>query len=154
MFQIKGKISGFATLKPFGLFDPKTCWQFFLSFFNENANSYFDGMIKHITGLNSAPGVVRTNFWTNPRTQVFWKNQFFSFCGTPKNFFWPKKPFLALETPTLGGSYLQKFLIWAAVLEISRADFAQKWLFWTYPASKPLLGSKRFRTMTPPKVWF
>ena len=53
--------------------------------------------------FTSTPGVVRFHFWTNPRTQVFWENQFFSFCGSPKNFFWPKKPFLALETPPLGG---------------------------------------------------
>ena len=104
--------------------------------------------------FTSTPGVVRIHFRANPRIQVFWENQFFSFCGAPKNIFWPWKPFLALETPTLGGSYLQNFLIWAAVLEISRADFAQKWLFWTFPTSKPLLGSKSFRSMTPPKLGF
>ena len=55
--------------------------------------------------FTSAPGVVRIHFRTNPTTQVFWENQFFSFCGVPKNIFWPQKPYLALETPTLGGSY-------------------------------------------------
>ena len=52
----------------------------------------------------STPGIVRIHFRTNPRIQVFWENQFFSFCGAPKNFFWPQIPYLALETPTLGGS--------------------------------------------------
>ena len=55
--------------------------------------------------FTSTPGVVRNHFRTNPKTQVFWENQFFSFCGVPKNIFWPQKPYLALETPTLGGSY-------------------------------------------------
>ena len=38
------------------------------------------------------------------------------------------------------------------VLEIDRADFALKWLFLTFPTPKPMLGSKSFRSMTPPKV--
>ena len=38
----------------------------------------------------STPGVVRTHFRTNPRIQVFWENQFFSFCGAHKNT--PPKP--------------------------------------------------------------
>ena len=36
------------------------------------------------------------------------------------------------------------------VLEIDRADFALKWLFLTFPTPKPMLGSKSFRSMTPP----
>ena len=39
--------------------------------------------------FTSTSGVVGTHFWTNPRIQVFWENQFFSFCEAPKNFFWP-----------------------------------------------------------------
>ena len=34
--------------------------------------------------------------------------KFFSFWGAHKTFFWPSKPYLALETLTLGGSYFQK----------------------------------------------
>ena len=37
--------------------------------------------------FTSTPGVVRTHFQTNPRIQVFGENQFFLFCGAPKNFF-------------------------------------------------------------------
>ena len=40
------------------------------------------------------------------------------------------------------------------VLEIDRADFALKWLFLTFPTPKPMLGSKSFRSMTPPKLGF
>ena len=40
------------------------------------------------------------------------------------------------------------------VSEIARADFALKWLFLTFPTPKPMLGSKSFRRMTPPKVRF
>ena len=68
--------------------------------------------------FTSTPGVVRFHFRTNPRTQVFWENQFFSFCGVPKNIFWPQKPYLALESPTFGGSYFYNFLIQATVLEL------------------------------------
>ena len=35
----------------------------------------------------------------------FWEKQFFSFLGSSENFFGPPKPYLASETPTLGGSY-------------------------------------------------
>ena len=35
--------------------------------------------------------------WTNHRIRVFWKNQIFWFWGVPKNFFDPKKPYLALK---------------------------------------------------------
>ena len=56
--------------------------------------------------FTSIPGVVRTHFRTNPRVQFFWENQFLSFCGAPKNFFWPQTPYLALETPFWeGGSW-------------------------------------------------
>ena len=37
--------------------------------------------------FTSTPGVVRIHFWANPRIQVFLENQFFSFCGVPKNIF-------------------------------------------------------------------
>ena len=40
------------------------------------------------------------------------------------------------------------------VLEIARADFALKWLFLTFATSKPMLSSKSFRSMTPPKLGF
>ena len=61
--------------------------------------------------FTSTPGVVRTHFRTNPRIQVFWENQFFSFCGAPKNFFWPQTPYLALETLYFGGVILLKLFI-------------------------------------------
>ena len=35
----------------------------------------------------------------------FWEKQFFSFLGSSENFLGPPKPYLASETPTLGGSY-------------------------------------------------
>ena len=42
--------------------------------------------------FTSTPGVVRIHFRTNPKIQVFVENQFFSFCGAPKNpkhLIWP-----------------------------------------------------------------
>ena len=48
------------------------------------------------------------NVRSNHRSQVFWENQFFVFWGAPKNFFEPKKPYLALETPLFGGVILLK----------------------------------------------
>ena len=36
--------------------------------------------------------------------------------------------------------YFYNFLIRAADLDISRADFAQKWLFWTFPTSKNIVS--------------
>ena len=38
--------------------------------------------------LTSTPGVVRIHFRANPRIQVFWENQFFSFCGVPPKKSW------------------------------------------------------------------
>ena len=35
--------------------------------------------------ITSTPGLVRIHFRTNPRTQVFGGNQYFSFFGAPKN---------------------------------------------------------------------
>ena len=44
---------------------------------------------------------------TTPHVQIFlgdfWDNQFFDFGGGAKNFFEPKKPYLALETPLFWG---------------------------------------------------
>ena len=84
--------------------------------------------------FSSTPGVVRIHFRANPRIQVFWENQFFSFCGAPRNNFWPQKPFLTL-----------------------RADFAQKWLghkkFFRGPIKwKKLIFSKNLSSRICPKV--
>ena len=53
--------------------------------------------------------------------EAIWENQFFSFWGLLKTFSDLKKLYLALETPTLGGSYFYNFLIKAIVLKLSRA---------------------------------
>ena len=68
----------------------------------------------------------KPNVQTNHRIQVFGENQFFVFLGAPKTFLDPQKPYLALETSLLGGSYFYNFLIRATVLEIFRADCAKK----------------------------
>ena len=49
----------------------------------------------------STPGVVRILL----ELRFFEKISFFSFFGAPENILWPHKPYLALETPTLEGSY-------------------------------------------------
>ena len=59
--------------------------------------------------LSGTHQVVVIHFWSNHRGQVFWENQFFLFWGDPKNFFDPQKPYLALETQLLGGSYSKTF---------------------------------------------
>ena len=41
--------------------------------------------------FTSSPGVVRIPFWTNPRSQVFFRKLVFFICGDPKNLIWPKQ---------------------------------------------------------------
>ena len=81
----------------------------------------------------------------------FWENHFFSILGSPKKLFWPLKTLFGLRNLTFGGVILLKLFD----PSIGFGDF-QGWLcpkraILTSVAPKPLLGSKSFRGMTPPK---
>ena len=77
--------------------------------------------------FTSTSGVVRIHFWTNPRTQVFWENPFFSICGAPKNIFWPQKPYLALKSPTFGGVILLQLFDPSNGLEVGNVQTSHFW---------------------------
>ena len=110
-----------------------------------------------MTKRNSSAGcpkticVICSRSWINYRMGPFWENQLFVFWGaqktflSPQNLIWPWKPHF-----------------WGG--HTSKTFQSVPW-FWRYPGLiwpknsyfetlKPLLRSKSFRSMTPPKVRF
>ena len=59
-----------------------------------------------------------------------------------------------LRNPNFGGVILLKLFNLSKGFRDSQSDFALKWLFLTFATPKPMLRSKSFRSMTPPKLGF
>ena len=85
---------------------------------------------------------VRFVCWKKNWLDHFWEKQFFFiFWGSPK-IFWPPKPKLASETPTLRGIILLRFFDPSNGLRDSQGGFRQKMEFSTFRPLRFLMPNK------------
>ena len=72
----------------------------------------------------------------------------------PKKLFWVLKTLLGLRDPTFGGVILLKLFDPSYGFRATDGKIAIFWHNQPWKAPKPWIGSKSFRSMTPPKVGF